>query len=116
MGPEREWLEALAAGEFKLQRSRTSGRFFFPPRIAEPGTGNRNWEWVTACGEGTVYSVTIVHPRAPEDAYNVALVDLAEGVRVMSRVVTKEAVQIGMKVRARIDRTGDEPLLLFEPA
>jgi uncharacterized OB-fold protein len=115
MGPEQEWRAALGDGELRLQRARRSGRCFFPPRVAEPGTGDREWDWIVASGEGTVYSVTIVHPRAPAEPYNIVLVDLAEGVRMMGRVVGTDTVKIGMKVRARIDREGPEPLLLFEP-
>lgn len=116
MGPEQEWREALGEGRFLLQRARTSGRHFFPPRMAEPGSGSRDWEWVEASGEGTVYSATLVHPRPPEGAYNVVLVDLVEGPRVMGRVTGLEAVPIGLAVRARIDVSGDEPLILFDPA
>ena len=106
----------MADGEFRLQRARGSGRCFFPPRVAEPGTGDRDWEWVRASGEGTVYSATVVHPRPPAEPHNVVLVDLAEGPRLMSRIVGADAVRIGMKVRARIDRSGKAPLLLFVPA
>lgn len=116
MGPDQQWQQALADGEFRLQRARRSGRCFFPPRIAEPQTGDRDWEWVRASGDGTVYSVTIVHPRPPAEPYNVVLVDLAEGPRVMSRMIDVEDVCIGMPVRARVDRSGVAPLLLFEPA
>lgn len=115
MGPQQAWRQALADGEFRLQRARASRRCFFPPRVAEPGTGDRDWEWVRASGDGTIYSVTTIYPRPPAEPYNVVLVDLAEGVRVMSRVVGTSEVRIGMTVRARIDRANDEPLLLFEP-
>lgn len=114
MGPEQTWREALGNGEFLLQRARGSGRCFFPPRVAEPGTGDREWEWVRAIGEGTIYSVTVVRPRPPAEPYNVVLVDLAEGPRVMSRVIGVGAVEIGAKVRARVDRIGGEAILLFE--
>lgn len=116
MGPEQEWREALGEGRFLLQRGRTSGRHFFPPRVAEPGSGTRDWDWVEASGDGTVYSATLVHPRPPEAPYNVVLVDLVEGPRVMGRVTGLEAVPIGIAVRARIDVSGDEPLILFDPA
>ena len=116
MGPQQTWHQALADGEFRLQRARASGRHFFPPRVAEPGTGDRDWEWVRASGEGTIYSLTTIHPRPPAEPYTVVLVDLAEGPRMMSRVVGAADVRIGMAVRARIDRAGDAPLLLFEPA
>ena len=49
--------------------------------------------------------------------YNVALVDLKEGVRLMSRVegVPPEAVRIGMSVRARIASENGQGLLVFAP-
>ena len=72
-----------------------------------------------ASGTGTVYATTVVRQRPEKGgSYNVALIDLAEGPRLMSTVmgVEPEAVRIGMPVRARIDTTGEEPLLVFEPS
>jgi uncharacterized OB-fold protein len=72
-----------------------------------------------ASGEGTVYATTVTRRRAEQGGdYNVALVDLAEGPRMMSRVVgvAPEAVSIGMKVRAKIDELNGAPAVLFEPA
>ncbi|MNC72996.1 hypothetical protein D3C75_1241260 [compost metagenome] len=65
-----------------------------------------------------VYSTTVVRQRPPSPSYNVALIDLAEGVRMMSRVegVAPEEVRIGMAVRAKI--SCDDPaaaVLVFEP-
>lgn len=59
---------------------------------------------------GVVYSTTTVHDR--EGAYNVCLVDLADGSRVMSTVVgiAPDEVRIGMVVRAR-PQTGAEALV-----
>lgn len=121
LNPEVEFMNHLAQGRFMIQRCGDSGRFFFYPRIAEPGTGNRNVEWVEANGFGTVYSTTVVRNRPPEPNHNVALIDLAEGVRLMSRVVgiSPEDVRIGMRVHAKIIREtegGEErPILVFEP-
>jgi uncharacterized OB-fold protein len=118
MHPEREYLRFLAEGRFMIQRSRSSGRHLFYPRVAEPRTGATDLEWVEASGEGTVYATTVVRQRPPSPSYNVALIDLAEGPRMMSRVegIAPEDVRIGMKVRARISRDGDQPLLVFDPA
>jgi uncharacterized OB-fold protein len=46
----------------------------------------------------------------------VALIDLAEGPRMMSRVIgiAPEAVEIGMNVKARIIDDGG-PIVVFEP-
>ena len=90
----------------------------FYPRIAEPRTGADDLDWVDASGLGTVHAVTIVRKKDPADSYNVVLVDLAEGPRLMGRVddVQLEDVKIGMAVRARIINQGDQPLLVFVPA
>jgi uncharacterized OB-fold protein len=116
--PDKQFLEFLAQGRFMIQRSRASGRYVFYPRVAEPGTGCTDLEWVEPSGNGTVYSVTIVRQKPPAPDYNVVLVDLAEGPRLMSRVegVEPKAVRIGMPVKARIVRENDAPLLVFEPA
>jgi len=114
--PETVWREALAEGRLMLQQARGSGAIIFPPRLMEPGSGDEDLEWIEASGLATVYSVTIIHPKPPAAPYNVVLVDLDEGARLMSRVVGDRAVTIGLRIRALIDCNGDEPLLLFEPA
>ena len=114
--PETVWRDALAEGRLTLQRARGSGAIIFPPRLMEPGNGDQELEWIEASGFGTVYSVTMIYPKPPAEPYNVVLVDLDEGARLMSRVVGDGAVTIGQRVRACIERDGDEPLLLFAPA
>ena len=99
-----------------IQRSPKSGRHVFYPRLAEPVTGDR-LEWVEACGRGTVYSVTVLHPKPPEATYNLALIDLEEGPRLMSRVdgMAADKVTIGMQVQAKIIQENGQALLVFEP-
>lgn len=118
MNPEQEYFEHLAAGRFMIQRSRSSGAHVFYPRVAEPGSGATDLEWVAASGRGTVYSTTVIRGKPPAPDYNLALIDLAEGPRMMSRVqgIAPEAVKIGMAVRARVITEGDQPLVVFEPA
>lgn len=116
--PEAQYRAFLAEGRFMIQRATGSGRHVFYPRVAEPGTGDTALEWVEASGEGTVYASSVVRKRPPTPSYNVALIDLAEGPRMMSRVVGIEpdAVRIGMAVRARIIDEDGAPLVVFEPA
>ena len=83
-GPEAEYRAHLEAGRFMIQRSRSTGRYVFYPRIAVPGTGETDLEWVPASGGGTVYAITV--NRSREGAYNLALIDLDEGPRMMSRI------------------------------
>lgn len=117
-GPEAHWHAALAQGRFLIQRSTSSGTHVFPPRLAEPGTGQTDLEWIDAPGLGTVYSCTVIHPRPPAEPYNVVLVDLDGGARLMSRVdgMDAEDITIGMRVEHAIVETGDGPLIVFRPA
>lgn len=119
MSPEAEWRTALDEGRLMLQRARSSGRIFFPPRLMEPATGDQDLEWIEASGLGTVHSVTIVNQKPPAPNYNVVLVDLDEGPRIMSRVdqIAPAEVRIGLRVRARIVKQEDGvAILLFDPA
>lgn len=113
ISPETHWRDALAQGRLLLQRATGSGATFFPPRLIEPGTGETDIEWIEASGFGTVYSVTSINQRPPAEPYNVVLVDLDEGPRLMSRIEGPGDVTIGQRVRARIDVSG-QPILLFE--
>jgi len=116
--PDADFQRFLSEGRFMIQRSRASGQYVFYPRTIAPGTGARDLEWVEASGLGTVYSTTVVRKKPPEPSYNVALIDLAEGPRMMSRVegIAPDAVQIGMAVRARLVTQHGEPVVVFEPA
>ena len=116
--PEKQFDEFLAAGKFMLLRSRETGRCFWFPRVAEPGTGCTDLEWVEASGEGTVYTTTVIRQKPPTPDYNLALVDLAEGPRMMSRVegIAPDQVRIGMKVRAKVVKDGERSLVVFQPA
>lgn len=112
-GPEAEYLAHLEAGRFMIQRSRATGRHVFYPRVAVPGTGEQDLEWVPASGDGTVYSVTV--NRSRDGAYNVALIDLAEGPRMMSRIEGVETLPVGAPVKARIAATPDGLAVVFDP-
>lgn len=117
-GPERHWRAALAEGRVLLQRARSSGTVFFPPRLMEPGSGDDEWDWIEASGLGTVHAVTVIYPKPPQEPRAVVLVDLDEHVRLMSEVegVAAEAIAIGQRVRARIGERDGAPLLLFNAA
>lgn len=111
-GAAQIWDEALAAGKLLLQRPVCGGAALFPPREFAPGTGEE-LEWIEASGRGTVYSVTWIQRRPPEAPYNVVLIDLDDGARMMGRVerVTPDTLFIGMAVQARIV---EGPLVVFD--
>ncbi len=121
-GPEAQFRAFLAEGRLMLQRSRLTGRYVFFPRIAVPGSGERDLEWVEASGFGTVYATTVTRQRPNPDGssadYNIALIDLDEGVRMMSRVegIPPAEVRIGMRVKARIATIDGAAQVVFDPA
>ena len=117
--PQQEYFAHLAEGRFMIQRSRSSGEYVFFPRVAAPRTGALDLEWVPASGRGTVYATTVMRVRPPAPSYNVCLVELEEGPRMMSRVegMDPAEVRVGMAVRARISRDeAGQPLVVFDPA
>ena len=91
----------------------------FYPRIICPYTGHDNLQWRTSKGMGTVHATTAVFPQKGEP-YNVALIDVDEGFRMMSRVedIPPRDVRIGMRVKFRVHQAeGDEPPYpVFTPA
>lgn len=113
----RVYAEALAEGQFRIQRCRACGSAIFYPRELCPECGAGELDWFAPSGRGTVHATTTVR-RKPEAGgdYNVALIDLEEGPRLMSRVegIAAEAVRIGLPVQARVAVTEGEGLLLFD--
>ena len=116
--PQAEYREHLSQGRFMLLRAQGSGTWVHPPRVAVPGSGETDLAWQQACGRGTVHATTTVRSKPPAADYNVALIDLEEGPRLMSVVtgIAPAQVRIGMAVRARIEAGEDGPRLVFELA
>lgn len=117
-GVQQAWQARLDAGEFVIQRCGGCQQHVFYPRGLCPHCGADQLVFVTPAGSGTVYATTVVRRKAELGGdYNVVLVDLDEGVRLMSRVegVAPDAVAIGLRVQARVAREQDRGLLLFDP-
>jgi len=115
--------EGIAKGELRYQRCGACDAAIFYPRSLCPACGATEPGWHVSAGEGEVYACTVVHRSPPAHAkdtpYVVALIDLAEGFRMMSRVVDCDpaTVAVGQKVRVvyRTDGAGN-PLPYFAPA
>jgi uncharacterized protein len=109
----------LKSGEFRLQCCGGCGKQIFFPRTICPYCGSDALEWRRPSGRGTVYSTTVVRQRPDRGGdYNVALIDLAEGARMMCRVegAPPSEVKIGMEVEAVIAAVDGAPLVIFHPA
>lgn len=95
------------------------GRALFYPRVVAPVGYSGELRWVESRGFGTVYACTVIEPKE-RPAYNVVLVDMDEGFRLMSRVesIPAEHARIGMRVKVRVHAAaeGDEgPYPVFDP-
>jgi hypothetical protein len=117
--PLTEYLTHLERGELGYQFSPDADAAVFYPRVICPFTGSDRLEWRTSLGMGTVHATTVVYPQNGEP-YNVALIDIDEGFRMMSRVedIPPLDVRIGMRVKFRVHPAeGDEPPYpVFAPA
>ncbi|MCD0501680.1 Zn-ribbon domain-containing OB-fold protein [Bordetella petrii] len=117
VGPEKHYQDQLSQGLFQIQRCQACSQAVFYPRVICPHCGAGDLAWFTPSGKGTVYSTTVVRRKAEHGGdYNVALVDLEEGVRMMSRVddVAPAAVAIGMAVQASIIDTDSGKVVVFK--
>ena len=117
VGPEQQFKNFLSEGKFMIQRCKSLNKFFFHPRVAFPGSGERDLEWVEASGNGEVYSSSC-NRRLPEKGgdFNLSLITLEEGPRMMARVegIDPDKVEIGQKVKARISSLNGEPAVIFD--
>ncbi|WP_193087476.1 Zn-ribbon domain-containing OB-fold protein [Advenella sp. FME57] len=118
-GADKYYHTQLQAGVFTIQRCGQCNNSIFYPRMICPHCGSDDLQWYEPSGKGTVYSTTVVRNKPEKGGdYNVALIDLEEGPRMMSRVeqITPDEVKIGLAVSARIKQTDDSTLLVFVPA
>ncbi len=115
--PAEVYRRYLEGGELGFQRCGNCGAAIFYPRVICPVCGGASFSWETSSGRGTVYATTTVYRRNREP-YNVSLVDLEEGFRIMSRIegLPPEEVKIGIPVRLRVDETGEGPVVVFSPS
>jgi uncharacterized OB-fold protein len=122
-----EFWEATREGRLLVQWCRVCDRGVFYPRVFCPhcAAGADALEWHPASGRGIVYAAVVEHrPEAAGakfsagEPYCVALVDLEEGVRMLTNVVgcPPEEVRCGMPVTVTWEPLSDgRRLPLFEP-
>jgi acetyl-CoA acetyltransferase/uncharacterized OB-fold protein len=117
-GVQAQHQAILTEGRFLVQKCGGCGEHIYFPREVCPHCGSNDLALVAPTGLGTVYSVTTVRrkPDAGGD-YNVCLIDLDEGVRLMSRVDMDpvDAVQVGQRVQARVVVDKGQGVVVFDP-
>ncbi|MFD8933091.1 bifunctional MaoC family dehydratase N-terminal/OB-fold nucleic acid binding domain-containing protein [Streptomyces mirabilis] len=108
--------EGVGRHQLLIQRCGGCGTLRFPWLPGCGACGSPEWDTVEASGAGTVYSYVVMHhPPFPafDPPYAVGLIELAEGVRIVSNVigVPYDKVRIGMPVRLRFERYDEELVL-----
>lgn len=115
-GPLLSYQNSLANGEFNIQQCKDCGQHVFYPRALCNHCGSANLKWVKAVGRGEVYSTVVIRQKPEKGGdYNLVLITLEEGPRMMSKIidVDPEEVKIGMKVSAHVTLLNDEPAVVF---
>ncbi|MEU5342985.1 OB-fold domain-containing protein [Streptomyces sp. NPDC020766] len=105
--------EGVSRHRLLIQRCDGCRTLRFPWLPGCNACGCPDWDTVEAGGEGTVYSYVVMHhPPFPafDPPYAVGLIELAEGVRMISNVVgvPHDRVRIGMPVRLEFELVDEE--------
>src|SRR5579872_4229394 len=123
-GDSRLYWEGIARGELRIQRCDACSRPVFYPRSICPRCFSDQLSWIAASGKGTIYAYTVVHQAfgtfAGDVPFIVAIVELEEGVRMMTRIIgsPREQVTIGAPVRVTIESVAEDvtlPYFRLEP-
>lgn len=117
------FFDGARQGRLMLQCCAACGKWSFPVRERCPHCFAAKLEWRQASGRGTLYTFAIMHQVmnpgfAGAVPYNIAQIDLEEGVRMTSNVVgiPNDALKIGMKLEAIFEDVGqDVSLPKFRP-
>jgi uncharacterized OB-fold protein len=110
--------------EFLIQRCEDCGHMWFPPMPNCSNCLSTESEWTRVSGRGTVFSYIVYHQGwlpgfKDEVPYNVAIIELDEGVRFINNVVgaPNETIEVGMPVEVTFeDVSPDVTIPRFKPA
>ena len=108
--------EAAAEGRLLIKRCNSCGNAHYYPRSICPFCFSADTQWQDASGEGVIYSFSIMRRAALP--YCIAYVTLAEGVTMMTNIVScdLDAIQIGQRVRLAFRPSdGGPPVPMFTP-
>ena len=101
--------KALEEGRLTYQRCNACGHSWLPARAECPSCLRADWVWQTATGRAKLVSWVVFHhayhgtfkDRVP---YNVAIVELEEGPRLVSNVLGGGPLRIDMPLTLHIER------------
>lgn len=110
----RGFWEGTAEGVLRVQRCLACSHLRYPSADWCPACLDETWEWQPLTGRGTIMSRLVIHQsyhpawkdRLP---YNVVLVQLEEGPRMISNVLplSEHDFEVGAAVEVAFDPEGD---------
>ncbi|WSX72139.1 OB-fold domain-containing protein [Streptomyces sp. NBC_01411] len=105
--------DGVARHQLLIQRCTSCSALRFPWLPGCNACGSPEWDTVAASGAGTVYSYVVMHhPAFPafDPPYAVGLIELAEGVRMVSNVigVPYDKVRVGLPVSLEFLRVDED--------
>ena len=109
-------------GKWLIQRCKSCGQLRHPAGPGCPNCTSIEWDTVASTGKGKVYSFTIHHARHADlpTPYAVVLVELDEGIRVVSNIIgiAPHDIKIGLPVELsfRPARGNERAIPQFYPA
>ncbi|MFI6940457.1 Zn-ribbon domain-containing OB-fold protein [Streptomyces sp. NPDC050418] len=113
---------AAAEGRLLLRHCRACGRTHHYPREFCPHCWSENVEWAPASGRATLYTWSVIHrndlpPFGTRTPYTAAVVDLAEGPRMMTEVVecAQDALTVGMELEVTFREAEGFRVAVFRP-
>ena len=110
--------DALAEGRFIASHCNGCGYLAFPPKAFCPHCSGDNMGWQDLSGKGLLYSCTAVHAAPPifgELPLQVAIVDLVEGVRLVTRLVDCEQPPLDTPVELLVTKMNNGYLFAARP-
>lgn len=110
--------QATREERLTIQRCATCGQHQFYPRAFCTACLSEQLAWVDSAGAGSIYTFTIcrvpAHPSmADKVPYAVAVIELDEGVRMLTNIVDSamDRIRIGARVELRFERIGSTTVL-----
>ncbi|MBI2864170.1 MAG: Zn-ribbon domain-containing OB-fold protein [Chloroflexi bacterium] len=109
--------------ELRMQKCLDCGHVRYPASVICPKCYSENSEWASMSGKGTIYSWVVFHQAygaffAGIVPYAVAIVELAEGPRMLTNIIAcpLDEIDIGMPVEVAFeDITAEFALPKFRP-
>lgn len=112
--PSRFWREFPQRYRLEAAKCKNCSTIAFPPRLVCPRCQSRTFEAVKLAESGKILTYTVIrvppHPFADQAPYALGIIELDDGVRLMSQIVDCpfDELKIGKRVKVEFRRIYEE--------